>query len=74
MTDILRKEWGFGGLVVSDWGNYAEQYREILAGNNLRMPNSNGKRVLKALEIGLIDRGDLERNARYVFEFLMRLA
>lgn len=71
---ILRKEWGFGGLVVSDWGNYAEQYREILAGNNLRMPNSNGKRVLKALELGLIDRGDLERNARYVFEFLMRLA
>ena len=60
--------------MVSDWGNYAEQYREILAGNNLRMPNSNGKRVLKALELGLIDRGDLERNARYVFKFLMRLA
>ena len=71
---ILRKEWGFDGLVVSDWGNYAEQYREIIAGNNLRMPNSNSKRVLKALELGLIDRGDLERNARYVLKFLMRLA
>lgn len=70
---ILREEWGFSGLVVSDWGNWAEHYREILAGNNLRMPSSSGKRLLKALEMGLIDRNELEYNAKYIIEFLLKL-
>lgn len=71
---ILRKEWGYEGLTVSDWGNWAEHYRELKAGNNLRMPTSSGRRLLKALDMGLIERKDLEMNAKYVLEFLLRLA
>ena len=31
LTDILRTEWGFGGMVSTDWNTYSEQYVEISA-------------------------------------------
>lgn len=74
LEGILRSEWGFDGLILTDWVNGAEQYRELKAGNNLRMPLSHSHRMLKALEEGLIDRKDLEYNAKYILEFLLKLA
>lgn len=50
---ILREEWGYDGLVVSDWDNMAEQYREHLAGNDVRMPYGSPKRLKRAMEEGL---------------------
>lgn len=38
LTDILRKEWGFDGLVISDWGGVYNPTEAILAGNDLEMP------------------------------------
>lgn len=73
LTGILRQEWGFDGLVMTDWDNLAEQYREILAGNDLRMPNGNPKRLQAVLAEGLITRQDLEISATRVLEFLLRL-
>ena len=73
LTGILRGEWGFDGLVLTDWDNLAEHYRETLAGNDLRMPNGNPKRLQAALAEGLITRESLEVNARRVLELLLRL-
>ncbi len=73
LTGILREEWHFEGLVVTDWVNWAEHYREALAGNNLRMPHGSAKRLQKAEELGLITRDNLLTNARKVLEFLLRL-
>ncbi len=73
IMEILRGEWGYDGLVISDWDNMAEPYREILAGNNLRMPYGSLKRVQRALADGLITRENLLENARHILEFLMRL-
>ena len=73
LTGILREEWHFDGLVVTDWVNWAEHYREALAGSNLRMPHGSAKRLQKAKELGLITRNDLLTNARKVLEFLLRL-
>ena len=42
LTDILRNEWGFKGLVVSDWGAVSDPVMSIKNGLNLEMPNSNG--------------------------------
>jgi len=70
---ILRGEWGYDGLVISDWGNAAEHYRELKAGNNIRMPFGSGSRMLRALEEGLITRGELEENAYYVLDFILKL-
>lgn len=70
---ILRSEWGYTGLVMTDWHNWAEHYREALAGNNVRMSCGSAKRLQKAMTLGLIDRSVLLENARYVLELLLRL-
>ena len=38
ITGILRGEWGFSGLVTTDWCNTAEKSAEVRAGNDIRMP------------------------------------
>ena len=73
ISGILREEWGYEGLVITDWSNFAEPYREALASNNVRMPLGNPKRLQKALQHGLIARRDLINNVRYLLEFLLKL-
>ncbi len=38
LTGILREEWGFEGLVMTDWRTYSYHGNEIIAGNDVRMP------------------------------------
>lgn len=53
LTDVLRKEWGFQGFVVSDWGAAYEQIEAIAAGTDLTMPGPRGiKCIEQALEDG----------------------
>ncbi|MEV1245517.1 glycoside hydrolase family 3 C-terminal domain-containing protein [Nonomuraea sp. NPDC050022] len=42
LTDLLRDEWGFDGLVVSDWGAIKDRVVALAAGLDLEMPSSNG--------------------------------
>ena len=74
LTGIIRQEWGFKGLILTDWWNQAEHYREVLAGNNLRMPLGSPKRLQQAMKEGLICREDLIENLRYILEFVLRMA
>jgi len=53
IDQILRKEWGYNGVVVSDWGAISNRINSIKAGTDLEMPSSMGYRtnhVLKAAE------------------------
>ena len=52
LTSILREEWGYTGLVMSDWWTRGEQYKEILAGNDLKMANGYPERVEEAMGAG----------------------
>lgn len=72
LTGILRDEWGYEGLVITDWDNYAEPYQELLAGNDVRMPNGSPKRLQKAMSEGLLTREDLKKNVRRILELLLR--
>lgn len=72
ISGVLREEWGFDGLVISDWGNWAEQYREIIAGNNVKMPFGTPKRLQKALEDGYITREDLTENVKEIIRFILK--
>ncbi len=50
LSDILKKEWGFKGFVVSDWGAVNDRVEGIKEGLNLEMPGSGGindKKLLK---------------------------
>ena len=51
ISDVLRKEWGFKGLVMSDWGAVSNRVEGVKAGTDLEMPSSDGindAKVLKA--------------------------
>ena len=73
LTDILRGEWGFGGMVSSDWHPHSEHYLEINAGNDIRMPGGFPERLLIALEKGAITRETLEISAKRVLNMLLKL-
>ena len=72
LTGILRDEWGFNGLVMTDWWNRGEHYKEVLAGNDVKMPAGFPDRLRKAMEIGVLKREDLLRSAKRLIELFLR--
>ncbi len=75
ITGILRGEWGFKGMVTSDWNNTAEQVKEIKAGNDMRMPFRavQCREVLEALKEGRITRAELQMCVRRVLELILKI-
>lgn len=75
LTDILRGEWGFKGIVVSDWGAVNDRVEGIKAGLDLEMPGNNGMNnanIKRALDNGEITMEDIDKIAlrmiRFAFE------
>ncbi|WP_166244263.1 beta-glucosidase family protein [Paenibacillus turpanensis] len=55
MQDILRKEWGYDGVVVTDWGGSNDRVAGLLAGNELEMPTTAGEtnqEIIQAIRSG----------------------
>ena len=73
LTDILREDWGYTGMVMTDWWTKGEHYKEILAGNDLKMANGYPERVQQAMDLGLVSREDLETCARRVLELILKI-
>lgn len=63
LTDLLRDEWGFDGLVVSDWGAIKDRAEALAAGLDLEMPGTGSEgteAILAAVRNGTIDRGVID--------------
>lgn len=72
LAGILREEWGFEGMVTTDWWNKAYQYKEIKAGNDLKMGAGEPDAVLEALREGKVTREEIEACAKRVLETIMK--
>ena len=74
LTGIVRGEWKYDGLIISDRGSLSEPYLDILAGNNVHMPQINAERLCLAIEAGYITRKQIEDNFKRVLTFILKLA
>ncbi|GGQ51277.1 glycoside hydrolase family 3 C-terminal domain-containing protein [Couchioplanes azureus] len=75
LTTVLRDEWGFRGLVVSDWGAVHRRDAGLAAGLDLEMPSSGGagtRIILDAVRAGTLSEKDVDRAATRVLELVGR--
>lgn len=65
LNDVLRKEWGFDGIVMSDWGAVNDRVKGLKSGLNLEMPssqNENNKLIIEAVKNGSLDEKVLDNS------------
>jgi beta-glucosidase len=75
LTDILRDEWGFDGLVVTDWGACNDRVLGLTAGQDLEMPASGGyndTKIARAVRSGEIDESILNEAAGRLVTMILR--
>ena len=75
LTQVLRKEWGFKGLVVSDWGAVNNRVSALAAGMDLEMPSSGGvtdAQIVAAVRDGLLDEAVLDASAGRIAKLARR--
>ncbi|MCY3839565.1 MAG: glycoside hydrolase family 3 C-terminal domain-containing protein, partial [Gammaproteobacteria bacterium] len=75
LNQVLRRDWGFQGSVVTDWGAANDRVRGIAAGGDLEMPTSGGindRRVVSAVERGELAEEYLDRSVARVVELVLK--
>lgn len=75
LTEVLRDEWGFDGVVLSDWGSVQDRVAALVAGLDLEMPPNPGisdKAIIDAVEGGTLDGAVLDRAAERVVRLVLR--
>ena len=73
LTGILRDEWGFDGLVTTDWWTFGEHYRETKAGNDIKMAAGYPERIKEAYEKGFITEGEIRLSARRILNMILKI-
>ncbi|MGM9763104.1 MAG: beta-glucosidase [Candidatus Cryptobacteroides sp.] len=74
LDSLLRKEWGYNGIVVSDWFGGSDAAAQMTAGNNLLQPGYTAEydRLMEATESCELDEAVMDRNICEVLEMIMR--
>lgn len=75
LTDVLRKDWGFKGFVVSDWGAVNDRVEGIRAGMDLQMMGGNpafDKVIVDAVKAGKLPESDLDKVVADLLKIIFR--
>ena len=73
-TTVLRDEWGFKGIVMTDWGNKAGTVKSAKAQNDLMEPGNQNEidRIIAGVQDGTISQEELDRNVRNMLTYIVR--
>jgi beta-glucosidase len=73
LTALLRDEWGFKGIVVTDWFRGTNGAAQTMAGNDLLMPGRTEQyeSIVNAIKEGTLDEKDLDRNVKRILEMIL---
>ncbi|HEY6676218.1 MAG TPA: glycoside hydrolase family 3 C-terminal domain-containing protein [Terrimicrobium sp.] len=75
LRDILRRNWGFAGFVVSDWGGINDRVAGLKAGTNLEMPGSgryNANKIIQAVQSGVLSTEQLDEAVTEVLAVILK--
>ena len=77
LTNVLRKDWGFDGIVMTDWigkRNDLPIEQEVEAGNDLMMPGYPAQvdDIVQAVKAGKLDIKEVDRNVRNMLEYIVK--
>lgn len=74
LTTVLRDEWGFSGIVMTDWGCKDGTVEAVKAGNDLMEPGEQVERdrILEAVKDGRITGEELDRNVRNMLNYIVK--
>jgi beta-glucosidase len=75
LNKVLREEWGFKGLVVSDWGAMNDRVRALRSGLELEMPASDGstdQAIVEAVKAGQISMEELDTAVTRILELIQK--
>ena len=74
LTTVLRDEWGWNGIVMTDWGNKEGTVKSVKAGNDLMEPGAQSEmeRIIAGVKSGEISQEELDRNVRHMLEYIVK--
>ena len=74
LEDVLRGDWGFKGMVMTDWGGGTHPVQQMLAGNDLLEPGSEeaAQEIIEAVRSGKLDEKILDQNVHRVLELVVK--
>ena len=77
LTKILREDWGYKGIVMTDWIGIRqglETISEVHAGNDLMEPGQPAQveEIIKGVKEGKLDMADVDRNVRRMLEYIVK--
>ena len=74
LTTILRDEWGFDGIVMTDWGTKDGTVKAVKAGNDLMEPGMQVEidRIIAAVKAGEISQEQLDKNVRNMLTYIVK--
>ena len=74
LVDILRKEWGFDGAVITDWGGSNDHVKGVKNGSTLEMPSpglGGARKLLKAVENGELSEHTIDERVDEMLELAL---
>ena len=73
LIGILRDEWGWTGMITTDWWTFGDHYKEAMAGNDIKMGVGYPKQLLEALAEGKLTREAMETAAKHILGLILKV-